>query len=282
MITSDGASRRILIFSTALCCGIAMTVHLSTASATAPSASGPKTLSTLITLSAITTPPHANITTAASPVGVSGDWKLAFRDEFNGSSVDTSRWAVLNDWHMNDVTTHSSNVRVAGGNAYLKLESSTSGAAMDSAPYDGAGSNGFLLPEGGYAEARLKMPGNGSEVYNWGAWWVSGPDWPSAGEHDVAEVLGGELTVNYHSSTGSHNQGSVSGYWGDKHHVYGVHRLADHADIYWDGQLVKSYKTDDNGKGQAMILNVGHSDGAQIYGTASEVAVDYVRAWLPQ
>lgn len=289
MFTKDGARRRAATIAAMLSCGVAVTLQLSTATAAPqPFSKDDSTPLTILKAVQIIVPPStptASVSQAASsssPVGINGQWKLAFRDEFNGSSIDTSRWAVLENWDINGVKTHARNIRVDDGNLYLKLESSTSGAAMNSAKYDGAGTNGFLLPVGGYAEARLQMPGNGEQIYNWGAWWVSGPEWPAAGEHDVAEVLGGDLTVNYHSLTGSHNQGAVNGYWGDQYHVYGIHRLAGRADVYWDGKLVKSYATNDNGEGEALILNIGQGDGPHIYGADSEVAVDYVRAWLPQ
>ena len=135
-----------------------------------------------------------------------------------------------------------------------------------------------MAPVGSYSEARVYFPGNGTSLYNWPAWWTSGPNWPAAGEHDIAEVLGGKLTVNYHSPSGAHNQGAVTGNWGNAFHVYGVYRKASSADVYWDGVLVKSYPTDDNGAGQSLLLNVGAGSPAA-YGTASQVKVDYVRVW---
>jgi beta-glucanase (GH16 family) len=180
---------------------------------------------------------------------------------------------------MNNVTTRGKNVSVSGGMAVLTLSSSSEGAEIDSSPADGAGANGFLLQTGDYAEARINFPGDSSgNLYNWPAWWASGPSWPAAGEHDIAEVLGGDLTVNYHSPSGSHNQGAVSGPWANSFHVYGVHVMADHADVYWDGKLVKSYKTDDNGQGKSLLVNVGRS-GNVVTGAASQVKVDYIRAY---
>jgi beta-glucanase (GH16 family) len=211
---------------------------------------------------------------------VSGSWQQVWGDEFNGSSLDRSKWTDLDGWSMNNVTTRGSNVSVSGGNLVLTLSSSSDGAEVDSSPADGAGANGFMLQTGDYAEARINFPGDGNGLYNWPAWWASGPSWPAAGEHDIAEVLGGDLTVNYHSPSGSHNQGAVSGGWANSFHVYGVHVLADHADVYWDGQLVKSYKTDDNGQGKSLLINVGR-DGTAVTGTASQVKVDYVRAYRP-
>ncbi len=252
------------------------TTNAPTSTTRPPTTLAPTTSTT--TTSTTTAPPTP---TTPMPVGVAGNWKLAFQDEFNGTSLDTSKWIALNNWNMNNVKAYASNVSVSGGALHLALPNSSSGAFVSSAPYDGAGSNGFVLPINGYAESRVFFPGTGSTCYNWPAWWSSGPAWPAAGEHDIAEVLGGSLTVNYHSPSGSHNQGSVSGSWCGSYHVYGVYRMAKSAAVYWDGKLVKTYSTDDNGGGEALLLNVGDG-GVHVYGSAATVNVDYVRAWLAQ
>jgi hypothetical protein len=88
------------------------------------------------------------------------------------------------------------------------------------------------------------------------------------------------MTVNYHSSSGSHNQGTVPGDWGNSFHTFGLHRMANSADVYFDGVKVKSYATDDGNAPQYLILNVGASGSTtSAYGAASQVQVDYVRAW---
>jgi hypothetical protein len=184
---------------------------------------------------------------------------------------------------MNNVTTHASNVAVSGGNLVLTLASSTSGAFVSSAKDDGAGVNGYVLPVGDYAEARVYFPGSSSEqFYNWPAWWTSGPNWPAAGEHDIVEGLSGDPTVNYHSPSGAHNFGKIAGIWNNAFHVYGVHRKASSADVYWDGVLVKTYPTDDNGGAHSLLVNVGKSGSrTPVTGAAGQVKVDYVRAWHP-
>ncbi|MBL8103441.1 MAG: carboxypeptidase regulatory-like domain-containing protein, partial [Anaerolineales bacterium] len=55
-------------------------------------------------------------------------------------------------------------------------------------------------------------------------------------------------------------------------------RQANKADVYWDGKLVKSYTTDDNGKGEDLILNIG-AGSYPMYGAAGAMQVDYVRVW---
>ncbi|TAH32291.1 glycosyl hydrolase family protein [Candidatus Saccharibacteria bacterium] len=214
------------------------------------------------------------------PTSPTSGWKLDFDDEFNGTSLDKTRWSDMDGRSMNKVTTYASNISVSGGNLVLTLASSTSGAFISSSKADGAGANGYLFPVGSYAEARVYFPGNGTAIYNWPAWWTSGPNWPAAGEHDVAEGLG-TLTVNYHSPSGSHNMGTISGTWSNAFHTYGVYRKASSADVYWDGVKVKSYTTDDNGGAQSLLVNVGYGN-TKVYGVDSQVKVDWIRSWSPQ
>ena len=230
------------------------------------------------TVSPTPTPSVTPTTPAPSgPVGPPGTWTKTWSDEFDGTAL-SPRWVALDGYRTNDVTTRASNVSVSGGRLVLTRSDATTGAEVDSARYDGA-AQGYELQVGDYVEASVHFPGNGSSLYNWPAFWASGPSWPVAGEHDVAEVLGGRLTANYHSPSGSHNQGAPAGYWGDAFHTYGVHRKATSADVYWDGRLVKSYATDDDGRGQALLINVGSGSGPDVYGAAGAVKVDWVRAW---
>jgi beta-glucanase (GH16 family) len=205
------------------------------------------------------------------PLGITGTWKLVFHDDFNGNSLNTRAWNT-NNGHagLNDITAHASNVSVSGGHLTLRLASTTSGAEINT--------TSFALAVGEYAEARLDFAGSGATVYNWPAWWISGPDWPTAGESDIAEGLDGHLTVNYHSPTGAHHQGSVPGSWTGSFHTYGIYRGANYCDVYWDGKLVKRYSTDDNGRPETLLLTLGASNQI-VTGKAGQVVVDYVRAW---
>jgi hypothetical protein len=219
----------------------------------------------------------------ACPVGVTGDWSVSFEDEFDGTSLDTSRWSAMDGQSMNQVTTLASNISVAGGYLTLELSDTKHGAAINSSPSSGAGAHGYLLPVGSYTEARVEFPGSGTLIYNWPAWWTSsGSTYRTGGEHDIAEALGSLWTV-YHGSTEPHYGASVPGTWSNAFHVYGLYRGDGHADVYWDGVKVASYDTSDDGSGQGLIVNVGCGPygGSLVTGAASQVKVDYVRAWKP-
>ncbi|MFC8409441.1 family 16 glycosylhydrolase [Arthrobacter sp. NPDC057259] len=216
-----------------------------------------------------------------APLGVPGNWSLAFNDDFNGAGLDTNKWAAC--WFapgcgtMNKVSTSPANVSVSNGNLVLNLASATSGALVSSNPRGGAGT-GYQFTTG-YVEARIKFPGNANGLYNWPAFWSTGQSWPATGENDIAEVLKAKMTVNYHSTSGAQNQGGVGGNWANEYHTFGLHRMAGSSDVYFDGVKVKSYPTNDGNAPQYLVLNVGASSTNPAYGPASQVLVDYVRAW---
>jgi hypothetical protein len=130
---------------------------------------------------------------------------------------------------------------------------------------------------GEYAEARIEFAGSGTSIDNWPAWWVTGPNWPAAGENDIAEGLG-TLTVNYHSPSGAHNMGTVPGVWSGGFHTYGIYRGSNYCDIFWDGKLVDSYSTDDNGAPQTLEFTMGAANNI-VVGDQGAMKIDYVRAW---
>lgn len=226
-------------------------------------------------------PPPTGDPLPASGVNVG---PLVFRDEFDGTALDRNKWEPC--WfylsgcaNQHKVATSPNNVAVTGGNLVLTLASSSSGASVTTNPRFGAAGAGFRYRTG-IVEARIWFPGDGVHCYNWPAWWTTGQSWPTNGEHDIAEVLRGNMTVNYHSSSGSHNQGAVPGYWCGGFHTYAVHRKVGSADVYYDGVRVKSYPTDDGNAPHYLVINVGVSNKRYpAYGAASQIRVDYVRAW---
>jgi beta-glucanase (GH16 family) len=209
---------------------------------------------------------------ARAPVGIAGPWRMVFDDEFDGTALNQTVWNAREGWtNQNHVTDHLSNITVRGGHAIFRLASPTSGAEI--------GTNYFSLSVGEYAEARIRFAGNGQTIYNWPAWWISGPDWPAAGENDIAEGLG-SLTVNYHSPAGALETGTVPGDWARGFHTYGIYRGRFYSRVYWDGKLVRTYRTHDDGRPQMLLLTIGAANEIRT-GTAGAMVVDYVRAWEP-
>jgi hypothetical protein len=209
-----------------------------------------------------------------NPPAVPGTWTLNFSDEFNGSSLDATKWCSswFNGGSMNNVSTSPSNVSVAGGSLVLNQSSSSTGSLVNSNPSDCG--HGYTMTTGFYAEASVYFPGNGTSMNNWPAWWTNGQSWPANGEIDIAEGLG-SMSSNYHSPSGANNF-MVSGTWTNAYHTYAVDREAGVNKIYFDGQLVRTYNTDDGGAPEYLIFNQGGSGST---GAASQVKVDWVRVW---
>lgn len=144
---------------------------------------------------------------ATSPSG----YKLIWSDEFNGSSVDGSRWNQYNNSNYgsgsnSDMCYFAANNTVSGGQLHLSAKKQTvtcggtnpdtgnktyyitSGAVTTRSVSGGGEKMAFTK---GYIEASVRLPlGN---PY-WGAFWLVGgagaPGWPQYGEFDIMEQLG--------------------------------------------------------------------------------------------
>ena len=209
---------------------------------------------------------------APGPLGSPSKWKLVFDSEFDGHQLNRNVWSAHNGWtNQNRVTDHLVNVRVADGHLILTLASPNSGAAI--------ATRNFGLKVGEYAQARIKFAGSGSTIYNWPAWWTSGPNWPAGGENDIAEGFGA-LTVNYHSPSDTRLLGPVPGNWAGAFHTYGIYRGRFYSRVYWDGRLVQTYRTADNGQPQTLLLTLGAGNEIKT-GAPGAMIVDYVRVWAP-
>ena len=199
-----------------------------------------------------------------------------FDDEFSGSTLDLTKWS--SSWFgggvMNNTSTSPANVSISGGILTLTLSSTSVGALVSTNPTGGA-STGFQFTYG-YIEARILFAGSGSTCDNWPAFWTDGQSWPADGEIDIAEGLG-TLTSNYHSNAGANNSNTIPGSWCGSWHTYGVDREPGTNTIYWDGQPIRSYASNDGGSPQYIILNIGSGQGTDLPGTT--IQVDYVRAW---
>ena len=233
----------------------------------------------------------AVVTTAVSIVQPVGDplgraWTEVFDDEFNGTSIDKSRWVALNGWGNNNVTSNAKNCSESGGNLILALPGDGTGCDLYSSQKDGAGANAHDLLVGDYLEARIWFPGPGSSptstLDNWPAFWAydGSGNW-LAGENDIAEALG-HMEFNYHS-TGQNSTASPPGNWGNSWHVYGIYRSATQVQVFYDGVLVQTLATSDNGGPESIMFTSGVTDACcgapAVYGPAGNVLVDWVREW---
>jgi beta-glucanase (GH16 family) len=146
---------------------------------------------------------------------IPGQWKLAFSDEFAGTTLDQTKWQLCNPsfralclpWNgerqvFNAATQDNANVKVSDGQLHLiatneggQIRSGmvSTGPWPDSFGPRPAGYQGFSYTYGYYA-GRVRIPkGNGY----WPSLWQlpsqqqqGGKGWPDTGEYDVFEIPG--------------------------------------------------------------------------------------------
>ncbi|MGC8595568.1 MAG: family 16 glycosylhydrolase [Candidatus Kryptoniota bacterium] len=243
------------------------------------------------------------------------NYKLVWSDEFSGTTLDLSKWSYeigngSNGWGNNELeyyTSRSQNVSV--GNGYLAItaqKESYSGFNYTSARIKTQGKFSFKY---GKAEARIKLPyGNGM----WPAFWMLGDNistvgWPSCGEIDIMEMIGGTGVGNtgtqlsdstvygtLHWNQNGHVQsgGKISlrsGRFADEFHLFGVIWTPQNVKFYVDSTIY--YQVDISSAGMSafqnnffLILNLAVGGNWPGYPNSSTVfpqtmLVDYVRVY---
>lgn len=235
---------------------------------------------------------------ARVPNGPTGQWTLKFADEFDGNSLDLSKWRP--NWLASSDTARTqpvndlehacydpAQVRVAGGTLRMTAErvSPRAGCVLrngSTASYATGliQSNEHYRFTYGYVEARMLLPGSGNRPENWPAFWTNGQNWPRDGEIDVMEVLGGEPRWHYHWSGG--DVGSDFDLVAPKAgwHTFGALWEPGRITFYYDGRNVGSVTTGVTSSPHYMILsNALSSTISGPITVPSTVQVDYVRHW---
>ncbi len=242
-------------------------------------------------------------------------WKPVFADEFNGNSLDSSRWVTCYDWYdavYKGCTNHGNHelewytkgqVSVHDGYAELTAKPQATrgwnGSREQLYPYtSGMISTGRDTPDSqpkwsaqyGYYEARMKVDG-GKGV--WPAFWLLPIDrsWPP--EIDIMELLGHEPThvrMTYHWPGPGDNPikdetiftgGDFTKGW----HVYSVAWAPGQIDWYIDGKRRKHVASEHvPDKPMELIINLaiggmlpGDPDSTTPF--PAKAQVDYVRAY---
>jgi beta-glucanase (GH16 family) len=206
------------------------------------------------------------------PLGVAGAWSPLFDDEFDGASLDRTKWNDHEAWESggfkadsawNPVPSTDGQTAVSGGSLTMKARRATglpTGSTFTSAHLNTRGK--FAIPQGAtsYTEARLKVPsgrallpqlwllGNGDNS--------TGEGWPINGEVDILEMANNKYEAGspYYSLwypkdvytnapgtwlNGTHDTSSDSfakrPALFDSWHTWGLYRSPQRMDVYVDG-----------------------------------------------
>jgi beta-glucanase (GH16 family) len=245
------------------------------------------------------------------PLGVDGTWSLAFSDEFEGTSLDLTKWhpnwfgsddtAISKPIHDSEISCYDpAQVIVTGGHLHFLAVSANDPECVKKDGTQADYASGLIMSNGrynfkyGFLEARIFLPPGTDTPQNWPAFWTNGQDWPQDGEIDITETLGGgaatRWTYHYDADSGpaeDHRSYSPGGNMIDESgwHVFGAYWQPRQITFYYDGAKV-GYVTSGDLQGDASITNSLHYiiinlglNGKYPITVPSIMVVDYVRHW---
>jgi len=230
----------------------------------------------------------------------SSKYKLAWSDEFDGSTVNTKNWNfdtghATSGWGNNEKQYYkAANASIADGNLQITARKDGTGAdEYTSARMTTLRKYDFTY---GKVEARMKLP---EGLGLWPAFWMLGSDmasvgWPKCGEIDIMERINNEIWISgaAHWDKAGHSASSKKiNTTPTVYHVYGVEWDKEAIRWYIDGQLYHQVSTKDNvddtdefHKPFNILLNLavgGNWPGQIIDDTKlpAVMLVDYVRVY---
>jgi len=257
------------------------------------------------TLTPTNTPaPTHTPTPVSTPLGQTGQWRLVFADDFEGQTLDKTKWTTC--WSYGCATTSPSlwysatNVIVGNGIVRLRADNQPEFQHGRVIPYTsgmlstGGGPDGSpprFTAQYGYFEARVRVPsGRGL----WPAFWMLTPA-QRPPEIDIMEVLSKDPTrvhLHYHYVDGAGIVQDYGAAWDDGDfsagwHTFGVEWRPDAIIWYVDGVERNRFEGNDVAHEPLyMILNLqvggkdswsGPTDATTVFPAYYDI--DYVRAW---
>lgn len=246
-----------------------------------------------------TTAPTSVEAAGISPLGQTENWELIFSDEFEGSTLDRAKWEP--SWFGHDDVSFPVNddedscydpAQVSVSNGLLNLSAVTtnnpnckikSGAQSQYASGLVNTRESFTFTYG-YMEARMNLPGENTDIWNWPAFWSDGTgEWPKTGEIDVMEGLSSHKPCwhyHYEDQAGRHQSdgGCVDSMDGTGWHTYAAKWEPGKITYYYDGEEVGSTSEGVVNAEHFLILNYALNDRYGIHVPAT-AQVDYVRVW---
>ncbi len=254
-----------------------------------------KTTTAVPSLGTSSTGTPVDTTASSGPSGIPGTWHLALDSEFNGKTLPTD-WRT--GWFGSGVTGpintseldcyDPSHVTFPGdGTMHLVVSAQSStcngttepytAALVNTDPSDGRTGPGFQYTYG-VLEARIYLPAaSNGEIANWPAFWAGGQNWPTTGEDDVMEGLGGSTWWSFHNAQGLRN-GPVPGV-GPGWHTFATDWEPGSLTYYYDGVAVETLSTGITSAPMYIVLGYGVSSAPYAVTQPGSMQVQYVRVW---
>lgn len=276
-----------------------------------PQAAGPMAVPTAST-DGPTARALAATTASPTPTGLIGQsytWSLIFQDEFDGSAVDTSKWARCIYWGITANGCYQNlsqlewylpaNGSVANGLLTLQARKQriktskgtfnyTSGFIDSDRDTNTTATQAKFDFQYGYVEVRARVPaGKGL----WPAFWMLPSDHSTSHEIDIMEILGDRpdktyMTLHYGSQSVGSSWAVLNTDFSKGFHTYAVDWTPDYIAWYIDG--VEQYRVTDQSilpnKRFFLIANLqvggswpGSPDASTVF--PANYDIDYIRVW---
>ncbi len=293
---------------------------VSTTKAATPPAQAPAQKSTDAVPAASRTPkpsptptgtPAPTVTPLSTP-GPGQSPTLIFSDDFDGTTLDSSKWSTCYWWGRDGCTINSNgelewyqpdDVLVGGGTVKLQAEKRTiKGSDGQTHHYTSGmittsrtGSDQSVPPRFsflyGYTEIRAKVPkGQGL----WPAFWLATASGKVLPEVDIMEIIGRkfptmDMVLHYPAPDGSWRSTSRSWEgpdWSADWHTFGLNWQPDEITWYVDGVERFRYKNAANIPAEPMVLVANLAIGGAWPGNPDQTTpfpsfyqIDYVKVW---
>ena len=253
--------------------GFTPTTQAPTTTTTAAPAGEPAPTTSTTSKSVVKNTPTTVSGSAALSGGAPSGYKLAWSDEFDGSSVNQGKWGVYEGAGNAGIGKRvASAVSLGGGE--LKI----TGNGMN-----GGGVATDYKSTYGYYEVRSRFDANSIGYNTATLLWPTSENWPVDGEIDLAEIFNGNTSeCGSYVHWGSGNSQLYNEYKGDfsQWHTWAVDWQPDHLTYYLDGKQIWHVTN------AAAIPHNPHFLGLQLDVTSggnkadgSTFHVDYVRVY---